>query len=68
MFAAKINVKCGELTHQSTFWRTIPQIFDCFDGWKEIRSRRMQRYANWCIPPAKDIISHRIDFMYFQRA
>ena len=53
MLCAEIDVKCHKLPHHAALGQTIPQIFNRINGWQEICARRMQCYADRCIPSVK---------------
>lgn len=54
MLGAKVDVKRHKLSHHAALRHAISKIFDGVDGRKEIRSWRMQRYANRWVPSAKE--------------
>lgn len=55
MLGAEVNVKRDKLPHQvAAFVHAVSQVLDGIDGWQEVGSRRMQRYANRRVPSAID--------------
>lgn len=51
MLGAKVDVKGHELAHRAALGQAVPKILDGVNGGHEVGAGRVQRYADWCIPP-----------------